>query len=206
MPVIILADTSGSMAGQGKIDHLNQAIRKMIASFKEESAIGVSIKLAVIAFGGENAILHTPYSSVGWIEWKDLKANGKTPLGQGLVMLGKMLDEMTGITRSFRPNVVLVSDGIPTDNWQVPFHKIVNSKRSGKANRLAIGVGADADQKMLTEFVGGDATKVVSDHDASMIGQFFEYVTLTVVSQVTKMTDSTIGFEEWKEDLADDKF
>ena len=39
LPVIILADISGSMAGDGKIENLNMAIKTMIASFAKERVL-----------------------------------------------------------------------------------------------------------------------------------------------------------------------
>ena len=36
LPVIIMADVSGSMASDGKIDALNTALKEMIGSFQNE--------------------------------------------------------------------------------------------------------------------------------------------------------------------------
>ncbi|MDF5716706.1 MAG: hypothetical protein PUP93_23250 [Rhizonema sp. NSF051] len=43
MPVIILADISGSMSVDGKIGTLNRAIAEMIASFAQEEDVRASI-------------------------------------------------------------------------------------------------------------------------------------------------------------------
>ncbi len=51
IPVIILADTSGSMSVDGKIDALNQALGHMINTFKGESRLNAEIHLSVITFG-----------------------------------------------------------------------------------------------------------------------------------------------------------
>jgi hypothetical protein len=60
LPVILLADVSGSMATNGKIDALNDAIQSMIESFAAEDHSRAEIHVSVIAFGKGGARLHQP--------------------------------------------------------------------------------------------------------------------------------------------------
>ena len=57
LPVIILADTSGSMSEHGKIEALNNALKEMMSSFSQESRRAAEIQVAIITFGGQ-ANLH----------------------------------------------------------------------------------------------------------------------------------------------------
>lgn len=57
MPVIILADVSGSMTAYGKLAALNRAIAETIAIFASEQDARAQIHVAVITFGG----LLTPF-------------------------------------------------------------------------------------------------------------------------------------------------
>ncbi|MFZ2875491.1 MAG: VWA domain-containing protein, partial [Phycisphaerales bacterium] len=75
LPVIVLADVSGSMAVEGKIEALNSATAEMIASFAELQAERIDVQVAVITFGGECATLHTPFQSAGAIQWKPMAAD-----------------------------------------------------------------------------------------------------------------------------------
>src|SRR5689334_8726549 len=59
LPVILMADVSGSMSADGKIDALNAAVAEMLAAFAEEDDGRAEIHVAVVTFGGE-ASLHTP--------------------------------------------------------------------------------------------------------------------------------------------------
>ena len=52
LPVVILADTSGSMSENGKIEALNTALMDMIGAFGEEEQGRAEIHVAVITFGG----------------------------------------------------------------------------------------------------------------------------------------------------------
>jgi uncharacterized protein YegL len=53
MPVIILADVSGSMTAYGKLAALNRAIAETIAIFASEQDARAEIHVAVITFGGD---------------------------------------------------------------------------------------------------------------------------------------------------------
>ena len=67
LPVIILADTSGSMSINGKIDALNLSIKDMISSFASESRLRAEIHLSVVTFGSK-AATHLPLTPAHQIE------------------------------------------------------------------------------------------------------------------------------------------
>lgn len=52
LPIIVLADTSGSMAVDGKIEALNKGLKDMVQSFSKESRLRAEIQVSVITFGG----------------------------------------------------------------------------------------------------------------------------------------------------------
>jgi len=58
MPVIILADVSGSMTAYGKLAALNRAIAETIAIFASEQDAQAPIHVAAIAFDGDGANFH----------------------------------------------------------------------------------------------------------------------------------------------------
>ena len=59
LPVIVLADTSGSMSENGNIEALNLALREMVSTFSKESRLRAEIQVGLITFGGK-AQLHLP--------------------------------------------------------------------------------------------------------------------------------------------------
>src|SRR5687767_7155937 len=58
LPVLLLADVSGSMSVNGKIDALNDAVEEMIETFGGEDDSRAEIHVAVITFGNGVAKLH----------------------------------------------------------------------------------------------------------------------------------------------------
>jgi uncharacterized protein YegL len=52
-------------------------------------------------------------------------------------------------SRAYRPTVVLVSDGGPNDAWEKPLNAFISDGRSAKCDRMAMAIGADADEAVL---------------------------------------------------------
>lgn len=153
LPVILLADVSGSMGVDGKIQALNHATREMVEAFQDESDLRAEIHLAVITFGGQSRI-HLPLSPVRNASWSDLGANGGTPMGAAFDLAREMVEDRNTVSsRAYRPTIVLVSDGQPTDTWQQPLQTLIGSERGGKAFRMALAIGADADFSVLQAFL-----------------------------------------------------
>ena len=184
LPVIILADTSGSMGVDGKIEALNASLKEMVSSFSKESRLRAEINLGIITFGG-NVSPHLPFSPVTEIEgFKDLHATGGTPMGEAISLVAQWLEDKNLISsRAYRPVLILISDGHPTDDWERPFEQLKSSERAQKATRLAMSIGSDADDRMLTEFINDLEAPLFKAHNARDIQRFFKAVTMSVTTQ-----------------------
>jgi uncharacterized protein YegL len=186
LPVIVLADASGSMSQHDKIAALNEAVREMIASFAEMDEARVEIHVAVIAFGGRGARLHLPLQPAHLARWEPLEAEGKTPMGQAITLATSLLEDRALLPRrAYCPTIVLVSDGIPTDEWREPLEALKVASRGGKAHRVAMAIGVDAQAQVLESFVdgAGDRNFIYRAADARDIRRFFRWVTLSTQQQ-----------------------
>jgi len=189
LPVIIMADTSGSMSVDGKIDSLNQSLRDMIKSFSEETRSRAEINVSVITFGGQ-ARVHlnlTPAHQIEQIE--ELNATGGTPLGQACTLAKELIEDKEIISsRAYRPVIILLSDGHPTDDYDTAFNELINSERAQKATRFALSIGADADDSVLSEFNNDIEAPVFHAKNASDIHRFFRAVTMSVSNHSKSQT------------------
>ena len=193
LPVIVLADVSGSMSTNGKIDALNDAIQAMIESFAAEDHGRAEIHVAVIAFGKSTARLHQPLLPAAQIKWDRVAAAGKTPMGAAFDLVVKMVEDRAQIpSRAYRPTVVLVSDGQPTDEWREPLERLLASDRASKAARFALGIGDDADPAMLAEFLADPRARVYSAHEARQISHFFRWVTMSVTQRTRSVNPNSV--------------
>jgi len=181
MLVVVLADTSGSMAVDGKITVLNDAVSRMVDAFKQLEVPGCELVISAISFGG-TAALHLPPTAVGDVQWAPLTAGGATPMGAAFGLAKQLLEDASIVPeRSHRPNLVLVSDGIPTDQWEQPLKVLDATEQARRALRFAVGIGADARQDVLKRFAG-DEGEVVPVEAVEMLTEFFRYVTYAVTT------------------------
>ncbi|WP_440060815.1 vWA domain-containing protein [Pseudomonas syringae] len=186
LPIIVLADTSGSMAVDGKIEALNKGLKDMISSFSSESRLRAEIQVSVITFGGSQAELNLPLTPAHQLQsFTPLVAEGMTPLGGALSLASQMIEDAT---RVYTPVVVLVSDGYPNDDWEVPFARLINGERSSKATRFAMAIGADADEQMLRDFANDPEAPLFRAENARDIHRFFRAVSMSVSARSQSAT------------------
>jgi uncharacterized protein YegL len=183
LPVILLADVSGSMAAEGKIDALNQSVREMLATFASTDDLRAEIHVAILTFGGD-ARLHTSLQPASAVKWSDMVADGGTPMGQAMTLAADLVDDKDKIPgRAYRPTVVLISDGQPTDSWQTGLDRMTKHGRAQKADRMALAIGGDADTDMLRRFLDDEKKQVFVAADARRIKDFFQFVTMSVAAR-----------------------
>ena len=190
LPVIIASDRSGSMQVDGKIDALNIAIRELIRSLKDDDT-SVDLQVALFSFGGQEATIDFPLTSVSKIKDNQIpvyQASGKTPMGLTFFQMKDLIENKDLIpSRAYKPTIVLITDGKPTDDYRVPMKCLIEEGRSSKAFRMAMAIGADANQKMLASFVS-TPEYLVPGENARDIKKFFRYVTMTVTSRTHSQT------------------
>ena len=183
LPVFLLLDASGSMDGNDRIGVLNRSVNAMIKSFKDLATTAARISVAVISFGVEGAKVVQSLTPASDIKSINLTADGGTPLGAAINKAKEMIENVEIVKhKSYRPVVVLVSDGMPNDNWQEPMKRFCTEGRSAKCNRMAMGIGAEegtSEYRMLQSFIS-DGEVVHTADDAMEIVKFFNFVTMSV--------------------------
>ena len=133
----------------------------------------------------------------------ELSASGNTPMGKAFDVVREMIEDRNIVSsRAYAPTIVLISDGKPTDcpeeiycnkdysKWK-PLNKLHSSERSSKSQRLALGIGADADFDMLKEFIHNDEIPVIKVNDASGITKFFRWVTMSTVARMNSVNPNS---------------
>lgn len=210
LPVLVLADTSGSMKGE-KIEAMNHALRTMAAELAALDDVRGEVYLGVITFGGEPNILQPPIPA-RQVKLPELSAGGKTPLGAALAIAHDLLEDRDIIpNRAFSPTLVLISDGQPTDlpdelmsriarrttanadelretflKWE-PIQQLHTATRAARSQRLALGIEAggsgDPTYALLEAFINQPGVPVARASEAGAILRFLQWVTLSVASR-----------------------
>lgn len=208
LPVIVLADVSGSMTQLRKLETLNESIATMIRSFAAERTIRGEIQVGVVAFGWETAVLHQPPVPATDLRWSDLQAGGRTPFGAALDLLTELLADEKVIPRNaFMPTLILVSDGKPTDEWEEPLQRLLASPRGAKAIRLAVGIGQDMDDddfQVLRAFIADPSIEPQRADQVHLLTRYFSWLTMSVSRQARtgRQSSAEIDFDELDEFLA----
>lgn len=191
LPVILLLDISISMSGDN-IDNLNDAVKKMISTFSEEEKMETEILVSVITFGGEVS-LHIPFTKASNIEWLPLVVSGATPMGTALRMAKAMIeDKETTPSRAYRPTIILVSDGQPTDDWETPLNDFISEGRSSKCDRMSMAIGSGAEKKVLKRFIKDTDHELFTSDGAGQIHEFFQRVTMSVTMRTQSKNPNDI--------------
>lgn len=197
LPIFILADTSGSMRGE-KINELNLALREMLNALNNVDDIRGKFQLCVVTFGGDVNVIQ-PLADIDSIILPELTASGNTPMGAAFELTKEMIEDREIVSsRAYAPTIVLISDGIPTDCTEEMYNsknyagwsslaELHSGERSGKSQRLALGIGADADYAMLKEFINNPEIPVIKANDASGITKFFRWVTMSTVARMNSI-------------------
>lgn len=213
LPVFLLLDVSGSMSLDNKMDELNSAVREMLDSFKNEQTVQAEINVSIITFGSsvEKVCDLTP---VAEISYEDLLPKGVTRMGTALDIAKEIIEDKNKLPKnSYRPVVVLVSDGEPYDpndpgnrKFKQQLDSFVNLGRSAKCDRWALAIGADADINMMKEFLNHPEKKVCYVEDSSDIHKFFKFISSSTIQRSKSSNPNVIPEDLFNVDVLSLRF
>ena len=143
--------------------------------------------VSIITFGGTASLAYSP-TPASELAYTSLNADGGTPLGAAIDLAKTLIEDREQTpSRAYRPLVVLVSDGVPTDSWETRLDHFIQEGRSAKCDRMALGIGREAyggaGRATLERFIAGTEHQVFEAKDAGEIHNFFKFVTMSVVSR-----------------------
>ncbi len=154
LPIYILADTSGSMAGEA-ILALSQGLSFLKDDLVNEPRAVETVWLSVITFGGQ-AQVAVPLTELMAFTPPTLNAEGGTPLGGALRLLNQSIHFDVVVTSGkgtgdYKPLVFLFIHGEPTDDWRSAVQEIKQRTRAKIAYFVAVGCGDQVNYTTLKE-------------------------------------------------------
>ena len=195
-----MADCSGSMRTQGKIQALNNSIHECIPATKSANDTNAFADMMVRAIRfSSGAQWHVAEPTpVDDFLWSDLEAGGVTDLGAAIRLLSaELVPEKMG-RRALPPVIVLLSDGSPTDDWENELQKFNQTGwgRPGRTVRIAIAIGRDANKDVLSKFTGNEES-VFEANDAQRLADLIKWASVTLSkyasSGASKIGDDAVG-------------
>lgn len=99
-------------------------------------------------------------------------------LGAALAMLATQFETPPMEARALPPAIVLISDGMPTDDWESGLDKLLATPWGPRSVRLAIGIGRDADPEVLERFIGTDGVAPVTASNPEQLMRMLRWATV----------------------------
>jgi uncharacterized protein YegL len=159
------------MAHDGKIQALNTAIREALPPLRQVAADNPVAEVLVRAVRfGTSASWHVPDPTpVDRFTWPDVIADGRTDLGQALRLVAGAVRVPPMSEHALQPVLVLVSDGMPTDDYKSGLAELRAQPWGERAMRLAVAIGQDAARDVLEEFIGVEGGQVLEANSADAL-------------------------------------
>ena len=178
LPVYLVLDTSGSMSGE-PIEAVKNGVQILVSALRQDPYALETAFLSVITFDGQAQQL-VPLSELATFNPPNLQVGTTTSLGAGLKLLAERVDaEVTKTTADtkgdWKPMVFLMTDGLPTDDWQSGLAEF-KKRKFGIVVACAAGTGADTTVlKQITENV-----VALDTADTASLRAFFKWVSASI--------------------------
>ena len=190
---IWMADCSGSMAVDGKIQSLNNAIKEAIPNMQAVADENPNAQVLVLAIKfSDGAQWHVSQpTDIADFKWEDLSAGGVTSMGKALDMVAEQLKMPPMSDRALPPVLVLISDGQPTDDYAGGIKALMAEPWGKKAVRIAIAIGEDADHEVLRKFIGNPELKPLQANNPEALVKYINWVSTAVLRSASSPPSQT---------------
>lgn len=152
--LFFLIDASDSMSYGGKAETLNNAIREAIPHIREiakEAEGTVKVHALTFSTGAKWIANHVDIQN---FTWENIQTKGVTDMGRGFEILAEKLNHEFEGERGYQPVMILLSDGLPTDDYEKGLRQLKATTWGSKAIRISIAIGSETDMDVLQEFIG----------------------------------------------------
>jgi uncharacterized protein YegL len=188
LPVYLLLDTSGSMNGE-PIEAVKNGVQIMISSLRQNPQAIETAFISIITFDS-SARQVVPLTDLASFQMADIRATGTTALGEALQLVSQCMDKEVAKTTAeqkgdWKPLVFIMTDGVPTDNWQ---SGLAAFKQRKTAYTVACAAGHGADTSVLKQITENVVS--LDTADSATISRFFAWVTASIGVTSTRVEDS----------------
>lgn len=187
LPVCLVLDTSASMSGQ-PINELQEGVSIFFSNVLEDEIAKYSAEVAIVTFG-EKVEMPLDFAPISNQQIPKFSAKGLTPMGEAVEKAVKLLNLRKDEYRhagvdSFKPWLVLMTDGAPTDDITEASKTVEIHTNENKLAVFAIGVGKNAAMDKLALLSGGRAPMKLKGLEFS---KFFSWLS----ASITRISHST---------------
>lgn len=181
LPVYLLLDCSGSMAGP-PIVAVNNGVGLLYRELLNNPNASETVWISVITFAKDATRL--PLTELAKFTPPTLTANGPTAMGAALRELNTALDTEViasepGKRRGdYKPLAFLLTDGVPTDEWKSAADAIKARTRGRLGTFVALGCGDEVKVDVLHAIA--DRVLLMRDLQGEHLQEFFRWVSASI--------------------------
>jgi uncharacterized protein YegL len=178
LPVYIVLDVSGSMAGE-PIEAVKNGLKTMVSALRQDPYALETAYISVITFN-HIAQQVVPLTELAMFQEPEINASGTTSVGEALSLLSDKISHEVKKTNAeqkgdWKPLVFFMTDGLPTDDWKAGLEKFKQQK-CGMV--VACAAGQHADTSILKEITENVVS--LDTADSSSIQAFFKWVSSSI--------------------------
>lgn len=194
----LLLDTSISMSGEG-IDTLNAGVSRFLKQTSMDETARQTVDIAIIEFNDHASVIRefTPLTKT---EPVNLVAHGCTAMGEAIELAIDKVKERNQTydrlgTPHFAPWIVMITDGLPTDDISSAAVRIKEEESKGNYGKLKFwSVGVPGyDLRTLAKLSRENRIIELSNKDFT---GFFNWLSESMVIVSTSKPDEKINFTE----------
>jgi uncharacterized protein YegL len=189
-PVILLVDTSSSMAG-APIQALNEGLRAFKEAVIKDEQAALRVDVSIISFGPVE--LTQDFVTIDQFDPPELSAIGLTPMGEAITYALDLLESRKETYRNngiqyYRPWVFLITDGAPNPNspWQAAARQLQEGEAQRKLSFFAVGVQG-ADMSILQSITPAERPPLMLN------GLDFRSMFLWLSDSMVRVSSSSVG-------------
>lgn len=199
LPVYLVLDISGSMIGE-PIEQVKNGVQMLVSALRQDPYALETAYLSVVTFNS-NAQQVVPLTELTSFQVPNLQAGGTTELGAALKLVAERASQEVEKTTAsakgdWKPMVFLMTDGMPTDDWQKGLERF-RQEKWGIVVGCAIGSG-DASVNDVLLRVCGEAVFQLDTADSGAISAFFKWVSASI-SMGSQKVDTNVELNSLSE-------
>jgi len=188
LPVYLLIDCSESMVGDG-IEAVQKGMATLMGALRADPHALETVWLSVITFA-DTATQIIPLTEVTKVILPRLRVRPGTALGAALLTLHSALRREvrlhTPTSRGdWRPIVFLLTDGVPTDEWEKAAKACRSFHSSTPLNIIAIGCGDDVSPYVLKQITNN--VLQMKDVTSANLLKAFQWISSSISTVSTRI-------------------
>jgi uncharacterized protein YegL len=193
LPVYLLLDVSESMLDEG-IESLQKGLSSLMMDLHGDAQALETAWVSVITFA-DRAEQVVPLTELGQVRIPPLRCRPGTALGGALTLLGECMrrevrTQSAGVKGDWKPLVFLLTDGMPTDEWEGPAARLRALAGQHPANLIAIGCGEEVDPYVLMQ-VSGNVLMMRDDPES--FRRLFQWISSSITLTSKAVADPDPG-------------